>query len=576
MLQQQLQFMPESRPALSLLAYCLYHSGQFEEAASIYERLVQLCPDHDEYKLVYAQSMNKAGMYSEAAKAAVRVSNPDMSKNVNLLLVVNAYEQDDLPGCRQQLDRLTSGSEVDAVINTGCVLYKEGSFEAATAKFKEAAAAEGSQQSPELQYNIALCCYQLKQYSQALKHLAGIVEKGVREHPELSVGSQLDGVEIRSVGNSQVLKETALVEAFNLKAAIEIIMKNNTAAAEALADMPPRSEAELDPVSLHNLAMVNMEKDPAAGFKKLNFLLGSGHFPPETFANLLILYCAPQHSFLDLAADVMAENPAYTNSLLSKELRELLQCLINRKQQPDTALQQLDELSGRHIEGLRGLTKAIQDARLSRNNDAIRLAIQNYDLALEQYIPVLMAAGSIFWEQGAYSALEQLFKQSAEFCSEHDVWKFNVAHTFFMQENKFRDAIRYYQPLVARNATNLLSVPAVILANLCVSYIMTSQNEDAEELMRHVEHEEEAAAQADPDGLQLHLCIINLVIGTLYCSKLMTFLDDVEQAGKEVDAADGKSTNPAAVSGLRGPENVSVAAEASLLKGMFGKLRQMC
>jgi hypothetical protein len=52
--------------------------------------------------------------------------------------------------------------------------------------------------------------------------------------------SQLEGVEVRSVGNSQVLKETALVEAFNLKAAVEIVMNNNTAAAEALADMPPR------------------------------------------------------------------------------------------------------------------------------------------------------------------------------------------------------------------------------------------------------------------------------------------------------------------------------------------------
>jgi hypothetical protein len=52
--------------------------------------------------------------------------------------------------------------------------------------------------------------------------------------------SQLEGVEVRSVGNSQVLKETALVEAFNLKAAVEIVMKNNTAAAEALAHMPPR------------------------------------------------------------------------------------------------------------------------------------------------------------------------------------------------------------------------------------------------------------------------------------------------------------------------------------------------
>jgi hypothetical protein len=43
------------------------------------------------------------------------------------------------------------------------------------------------------------------------------------------------------------------------------------------------------------------------------------------------------------------------------------------------------------------------------------------------------------------------------------------------QESKYRDAIRYYQPLIARNANNLLGVTAIVLANLCVSYIMTSQ-----------------------------------------------------------------------------------------------------
>ena len=52
--------------------------------------------------------------------------------------------------------------------------------------------------------------------------------------------SQLDGMGARSVGNSQVLKETALIEAFNLKAAVELVMKSNAAAAEAMADMPPR------------------------------------------------------------------------------------------------------------------------------------------------------------------------------------------------------------------------------------------------------------------------------------------------------------------------------------------------
>lgn len=47
-------------------------------------------------------------------------------------------------------------------------------------------------------------------------------------------------MDVRSVGNSHALKETALIEAFNLKAAIELMAKNTPAAAEALAEMPPR------------------------------------------------------------------------------------------------------------------------------------------------------------------------------------------------------------------------------------------------------------------------------------------------------------------------------------------------
>ena len=65
---------------------------------------------------------------------------------------------------------------------------------------------------------------------------------------------------------------------------------------------------------------------------------------------------------------------------------------------------------------------------------------------------------------------------------------------------------------------------------------MTSQNDEAEEIMRQVEKEEEAITSNNNSGggnmsggsgsggdgnskQCLHLCIINLVIGTLYCSK---------------------------------------------------------
>ena len=64
-----------------------------------------------------------------------------------------------------------------------------------------------------------------------------------------------------------------------------------------------------------------------------------------------------------------------------------------------------------------------------------------------------------------------------------------------------------------------MDVPAIVLANLCVSYIMTSQNEEAEELMRKIEKEEERLAYTEPDRQCYHLCIVNLVIGTLYCAK---------------------------------------------------------
>ena len=41
----------------------------------------------------------------------------------------------------------------------------------------------------------------------------------------------------------------------------------------------------------------------------------------------------------------------------------------------------------------------------------------------------------------------------------------------------------------------------------------------AEEIMRKIEKEEEILSYDDPDRKTFHLCIVNLVIGTLYCAK---------------------------------------------------------
>jgi tetratricopeptide repeat protein 30 len=115
--------------------------------------------------------------------------------------------------------------------------------------------------------------------------------------------------------------------------------------------------------------------------------------------------------------------------------------------------------------------------------------------------------------------VEKIFRKSVEFCNENDVWKLNVAHVLFMQETKYKEAISFYEPIVKKQYENILDVTAIVLANLCVSYIMTSQNEEAEELMRRIEKEEERVTFEDGAKRTYHLCIVNLVIGTLYCAK---------------------------------------------------------
>ena len=411
----------------------------------MYDQLTKFFPDVDSYKLYHAQSLFKAAFYDDAKKVVQQIENPDYADKVLQLQISIQYELEDIQHARTLVSQMPADS-AEAVVAQGCMLYKEEKYEEAKNKFNEALNISGYQ--CDIAYNIALCYYKLKQLAPSLKHLADIIEKGVREHPELGVGSNSDGVDVKSVGNTQVLRETALIEAFNLKAAIEFAMKNESASQEALQDMPPRNEEELDPVTLHNQALMNIEQDPTNGFKKLNFLLNNPPFPPETFPNLILLYCKYQH--YDLAADVLAENADLTYKCLSVEDFEFLETFILYQSSQEEAYAKFEMLANQHIDSLRKKTKAIQDARIARDSKAITTALQEYDSALDQYIPVLMMQAKVYWDKGNYKQVEKIFRQSAEFCSEHETWKLNVAHVFFMQDNKFTDAIRYYEPFVRR------------------------------------------------------------------------------------------------------------------------------
>lgn len=133
---------------------------------------------------------------------------------------------------------------------------------------------------------------------------------------------------------------------------------------------------------------------------------------------------------------------------------------------------------------------------------------------LLSYIPVVMARAWLPWRVDDFAGAEREFRASAEFCSENHVWQLHAAHVLFMRADKYKEAAAFYEPIVRQSYDDILAVSAAVLANLCVAYIMTSQNEEAEELMRKVERAEERKG-----GSCLHLCIVNLVIGTLYCAK---------------------------------------------------------
>ena len=77
---------------------------------------------------------------------------------------------------------------------------------------------------------------------------------------------------------------------------------------------------------------MNIDENIPDAMRKLNFLLHNSLFPPESFQNLLFLYC--KHSFFDLANELMIENPKLCETLLDKNdyafLRTLVTTLIDQ------------------------------------------------------------------------------------------------------------------------------------------------------------------------------------------------------------------------------------------------------
>ncbi len=526
----------------------------YELASETYSKLARLYPQVDEYRIYYSQSLLKIGDVDEARRVefSQKYHNDEQKQQQRtqrelMLQVSIKFEEGDLSACRGILNRCVE-EDPETMFAQATLFAKEGKYDEALELYTETFNTQGYE--AEVTYNIALCYYMLGEYEDALEAIQEIIERGVEKYPEFAAAnSDKSGFEEKmDVSNSIQLQESFLVEAYNLRATIEFTQKEDIKARETLKEMPQRKEEELDPVTLHNHGLINFDLDVNGCFEKLKFLLANPPFPPETFGNLLLLYCKLGH--YDLSADILAENSHLTYDYLSEELYEFLDTVIMSKASPDEAYVKFDELVKKYTIDLRKMAKDLESTEHNsvsndkeEDTDIIRKKQikTTYDDTMNSFIPILMAQASMFWEKEDYPTIEQLFRKSADLCVDVKEWRLNVAHTFFVQQ-KFKDAIKYYETFVRDDCCALTSIPEeqrsllnispIVLANLCVSYIMTNQNEAAEEIMKQIESEEnefitknntnnddEYNKDRHHQQQKHHSCIINLVIGTLYCEK---------------------------------------------------------
>ncbi|KAL7518916.1 hypothetical protein ACHAWX_004094 [Stephanocyclus meneghinianus] len=522
---------PRSRPALSLLAYCCYSNQDYARAAEFYEELVSICPEVEEYRVNYAQALVMSGAYHDACRVetAAMSGSSSLSAHSQRLRLLHAQSQLELgmlTACNKTLSKCIE-DDPETVIAMATRDYKEGKFASAIEKYKIARQIMGD--VPMLMYYIALCSYRMGDHETAFEKLNEMTSLAVNE-------------EGTNLLEDSVLRDSFAVEALNLKAVICYETNQVEAAREAIAEMHELTGAKnLDSISIHNHVICSIDVDHVNGIERLSHLLSSKSFPPETLANILIL-------FIKYGDDVLAEQIFEANSLLAKELLSpgllaYLDAAILSLSRPDDACCVLENLVAELTPELKKATKRLNDAeatstrastaRLSTTSirptttartltASLADAKEKLQSLLDIFIPILMLQAKLFWDRKEYTKAENLLLQHADYCKDNNEWNLNMGHILFTQQNdKFERSISYYESVVNKYAQSeqLLKAPPVALANLCVSYIMTGQNDAAEGIIKAVEKEEEEQQQQDNMKPTYHTCLVNLVIGTLYCER---------------------------------------------------------
>lgn len=151
-------------------------------------------------------------------------------------------------------------------------------------------------------------------------------------------------------------------------------------------------------------------------------------------------------------------------------------------------------------------------------------------------------------------------------------WTQNLGHVLFLTDTRFDECLHWYETLLneaggqsgnqdagdEERVEDLSNADPEVLCNLCVSYILTGRNRDAEDLIKEIEQIEEPDYGQTTGSIMFHrklsgdenlqheqmsrLTQVNLAIGTLYCVKgnhefgLMRIFKSLEPVEEKLNA----------------------------------------
>lgn len=400
--------------------------------------------------------------------------------------------------------------------------------------------------SNDLKFNKALCYYKTFQFERSLEFLDEIIIEYQEKYSELSIERSLylpgsNDVATDENNISMKFQDSFIIEALNLKSAILFkTLENKLDAKRCLDNLPIKDIEQFDYVTLHNKAIYeafDRKINPESSISKLAYLssLNSGEHskssslnsfvPKEVFFNQLKWY------ILTEKRDVALEHLRHFRSQIEKNVSnyelKFIEIILERQ------VMLSDELI--YIKLDRFLDFLIKETKRGQ------IILNKLAFNVSKY------EASLLWNNEQYELLEKfLIKVEPLFEKEQQtsLWNKFLGHALYMQDMRFEECVNIYENFLPNESSNdsLIDVDPTILGNLCVSYVLTGRNSNAEALIKSIEADEAYLNEENTSLLDKtsdlinleqdndeerftnrkrnsHLSIINFNIGTLYCVK---------------------------------------------------------